>query len=220
MTSRRPYAGDITDKQYGKLTALRYSHSLNGSCYWICRCECGTEKPVCKKALYQGRAVSCGRRECRADYMDPTVARANKRLRGYKNSAKRKGLLWELSDPEAFALFQSGCFYCGLSPEPLNGIDRKDSDRGYVQGNVVPCCKTCNYAKRVMGPDEFIRWIRRVARHQNSLAQKHREGLAQSSLTVFDVLDLYDPAAEEVPPVVVQTAGVTDFRESRAIPLN
>lgn len=42
------------------------------------------------------------------------------------------------------------CYYCG---HPLNetgiGLDRLDSDRGYVLDNVVPCCGTCNMAKGV-----------------------------------------------------------------------
>lgn len=39
-----------------------------------------------------------------------------------------------------------------------NGIDRIDSNDGYVQGNVVPCCKYCNMAKMDRTQDEFLKW--------------------------------------------------------------
>lgn len=43
-----------------------------------------------------------------------------------------------------------------------NGIDRIDNNRGYVKENCVPCCKTCNYAKRKMDLLTFKEWARRL----------------------------------------------------------
>lgn len=34
-----------------------------------------------------------------------------------------------------------------------------------TKDNVVPCCKTCNYAKREMSGEEFRNWIGRVFFH-------------------------------------------------------
>jgi hypothetical protein len=47
-----------------------------------------------------------------------------------------------------------------------NGIDRKDNAAGYVEGNVVPCCKTCNYVKKSMLYGDFMAFIIKVGRHQ------------------------------------------------------
>ena len=44
----------------------------------------------------------------------------------------------------------------------VNGIDRVDSSKGYVEDNVVSCCKYCNTAKNTMSRDEFFKWIKRV----------------------------------------------------------
>ena len=41
-----------------------------------------------------------------------------------------------------------------------NGIDRIDSDKGYKIGNVVSCCKQCNYAKGKQSQPNFIEWIK------------------------------------------------------------
>lgn len=42
------------------------------------------------------------------------------------------------------------CFYCQL---PLGktgiGLDRIDNARGYVDGNVLPCCTLCNYVRYI-----------------------------------------------------------------------
>lgn len=43
-----------------------------------------------------------------------------------------------------------------------NGIDRMDNSKGYVDGNVLPCCSICNHAKHVMNYDDFISWINRI----------------------------------------------------------
>lgn len=43
-----------------------------------------------------------------------------------------------------------------------NGIDRIDSNKGYVVDNVIPCCKYCNIAKSDMTQKEFYDWIESV----------------------------------------------------------
>lgn len=43
-----------------------------------------------------------------------------------------------------------------------NGIDRIDSSMGYVEGNVVSCCKYCNMAKSNRSTQEFLEWVEQV----------------------------------------------------------
>ena len=60
------------------------------------------------------------------------------------------------------------CTYCGDEPnncftDRLNknykvkysGIDRIDSNIGYIKNNVVPCCNKCNTAKSILSQNEF-----------------------------------------------------------------
>lgn len=42
------------------------------------------------------------------------------------------------------------------------GIDRVDSDKGYVTGNVLPCCRICNCAKGTLTKTEFECWAKRL----------------------------------------------------------
>jgi len=41
----------------------------------------------------------------------------------------------------------------------FNGIDRVNNSAGYTNHNTVPCCKTCNLAKRDSTVEEFENWI-------------------------------------------------------------
>lgn len=63
-----------------------------------------------------------------------------------KKDAKKRGINFtlELHDIEGF--WQKPCAYCGEKLE-LVSIDRVDNSIGYVYGNVVPCCRWCNYTK-------------------------------------------------------------------------
>jgi hypothetical protein len=81
----------------------------------------------------------------------------------YRKSARLKGIEHQMSDVKMLEFLKSDCFYCGAQPNPLNGIDRVDNSRGYVDGNVVTACRICNYAKRDMSLEEFKTWILQVA---------------------------------------------------------
>jgi hypothetical protein len=80
-------------------------------------------------------------------------------LRSYKNNSRKLGRSWMLSDEFALQLCHSACHYCGHISTPRNGIDRKDSKRGYELDNVLPCCWPCNHAKRDMPYEQFLRQI-------------------------------------------------------------
>lgn len=43
-----------------------------------------------------------------------------------------------------------------------NGIDRKDSNVGYVYENCVPCCSKCNFVKNKIPYKDFLHYIRRL----------------------------------------------------------
>lgn len=65
-------------------------------------------------------------------------------------------------------LVHSDCHYCGAHGDPLNGLDRVDSNKGYEPGNIVPCCRWCNRAKFTRAPEEFIEHARRIANRHTS----------------------------------------------------
>lgn len=74
-----------------------------------------------------------------------------------KRAAKIKGLKVSLTIQDLEKLTSiSYCTYCGggLSDTGHN-LDRLDSSKGYVKGNVVPCCSGCNSLKsNILSPVE------------------------------------------------------------------
>jgi hypothetical protein len=88
----------------------------------------------------------------------------SRRLVRYKSAAKERRIAYELSREEFMSFWQKPCHYCGEPIETI-GIDRIDNTRGYVMGNCVPCCRTCNIAKSQMTLEEFLAWAARLAKH-------------------------------------------------------
>ena len=138
-----------------------------------CICECGNERLKLADELYKKRGVhlSCG-----CDYTTgKKIANTNQGfvLRTYINSSKKVGRFWGLTPEDAILLFESNCHYCGIEPSNIskkstafppyfyNGIDRINNDVGYIKGNVVSCCKHCNFSKQDRDYNEFIQWGKR-----------------------------------------------------------
>ena len=119
--------------------------------------------------------------------MDTSIGRAsehpaarNRILRIYKNSARLRGLEWDLPDEIFFGMLDQPCVYCGDALRNLqvmrcrgythasryNGVDRKDSAAGYTEDNCVPCCGECNKAKHNTPYLQWMAWLARIVRHQ------------------------------------------------------
>lgn len=51
---------DIIGKKFGRLTALRFSHTKNYKQYWIFKCDCGNEHITQLSHVKRGKIKSCG----------------------------------------------------------------------------------------------------------------------------------------------------------------
>ena len=172
---------DLKGERFGKLLVVAFSHSDKG-CWWLCRCDCGTERAYRSAALRHGRTQSCGcshadRAKKNAEETGYT-AQWKRAAYAYYNGARQRGIPYNLSYDETIALLKQDCHYCKAPPSNVtktgrtgqikivhSGIDRVDNTKGYETGNVVSCCKVCNLAKRDMTTEEFLTWVHRVARH-------------------------------------------------------
>lgn len=50
----------MENKKFGRWTVIRFIEKRKSDKYWLCRCECGTEKAVAGKSLRKGDSRSCG----------------------------------------------------------------------------------------------------------------------------------------------------------------
>ena len=89
-----------------------------------------------------------------------------KKLNTYKNSAKRRKVEFELNMELFMQYWNKPCFYCGSEIKTI-GLDRKDNNKGYVIGNIIPCCSRCNSMKSNMNTDDFINQCKQIILNQN-----------------------------------------------------
>jgi hypothetical protein len=83
---------------------------------------------------------------------------ANVNYNDYKLRANRKDLDFDLSKSFFNEKIKEPCYLCGkkVSMTHKNGLDRFDSDIGYIEKNINSCCGNCNMIKRDYKYDDFI----------------------------------------------------------------
>lgn len=65
-----------------------------------------------------------------------------------KSQAVDRNLSWSITLEQYKNLRDQNCSYCSQPLPPAGvGLDRINSDKGYVLSNVVPCCSMCNSVK-------------------------------------------------------------------------
>ena len=142
----------------------------------LCTCDCGLEVIVPLSTLLDKIAESCGC-ETFALRRPAGISARNRVLKAYRSAARRRALVWALTDDDFDKITAQACHYCGCPPSArsvqaqgrseftYNGIDRVDNALGYTTGNVVPCCKQCNHAKSDMPYADFMAWIARLTEY-------------------------------------------------------
>ena len=177
---------------HGRLKVLRRAtkdelsrtQKRNSGAYWVCQCKCENLTVVSGGNLRARITKSCGclaeevKSQIRHTAKPEGVAAMNSLMRSYKQRAREHNWDWKITRDEFAKLTSCKCYYCGGEPSQThhkpnangsyiyNGIDRIDSDRGYVVDNVVACCKWCNYAKHDKTVEEFLHWAKLLAKHQ------------------------------------------------------
>ena len=82
-------------------------------------------------------------------------------FQNYRLKSSKRGIKFSVKFDEFMEIATSNCYYCGDPPSNIrkytyrdrvflsyyNGIDRVDNNKGYVKGNMVPCCRICNKIK-------------------------------------------------------------------------
>jgi len=159
---------DLSRKKFGKLTVISYA----GKGKWNCLCDCGKESIVYGANLKTKNTRSCGCLNTHCKYIDETIVAKKSLYQVYKKTAEKRNLKFDIDFNRFIEITQQNCFYCGLRPTQFrkyyqkkflyNGLDRLDSRQGYIEGNIVACCKICNRMKWSRTKDEFFQWIKNI----------------------------------------------------------
>lgn len=145
----------------------------------ICRCDCGRFADVNTNNLMRGLRKTCGHKECefhRQDYANSGKANVGfaghegihgSKWSGIRCGAIRRGILFEIDIKEAWELFEKQRHCCALTGLPIKfgrryvdgntaSLDRIDSNKGYVPGNVHWVHKDVNKMKMDFSMERFV----------------------------------------------------------------
>jgi hypothetical protein len=142
---------------------------------YICDCGNKTINKSFTKVKKQKMCLRC--RKTNAHKINKETS-FNMLFNDYVRSAKIRHLDFSLTREKFAELTKEKCFYCGSVPSSVmrknaksgsyvyNGIDRRNSNIGYMLENSVSCCKLCNCAKRDLSIDDFINHIKKIYEYQ------------------------------------------------------
>lgn len=157
--------GNVLDKL--TIIDIRYE---NGKYRYECLCACGNSEVYNKNPLR--RSLLCNK--CLAveigvkNRLLNNEAAKNRLYGKYKKRIENKKKEFCLTKTQFNTFISEECYYCASPPsidsEKIirNGIDRIDSNIGYLIDNCVSCCETCNRAKSDKSMIEFLQWIEKL----------------------------------------------------------
>lgn len=174
---------DLTNKTFGKLLVMtKASSNRSGNITWLCKCQCGKEKVLSQDHLCRNKnsVKSCGcawhRKgkdhaqfggygEISGNWWYSHVLRERKQYIREKVSVT-------IGIKYAWNLFLKQNRKCALSGIPLiinatgnASIDRIDSSKGYVPGNIQWVDKHINFMKRTYSVKFFLDMCKKVVQY-------------------------------------------------------
>lgn len=176
----------MINKKFGKLTPIsEHSTTRNGHIRYVCKCECGNISNVLGTHLRQGNTISCGCAnkigiehkqwngvgEMSGGFWYSHIVRSANGDKGRRNEIEltiNKEYVWNL-----FLEQNRKCALSGIElkfPERYKdtswtaSLDRIDSSKGYIDGNVQWVHKDINMMKRTYSQEHFINMCKLVAK--------------------------------------------------------
>jgi hypothetical protein len=184
--------GDMIGQKFCKLTVLEKAdqifpkeakRKISKEAKWLCVCDCGNQKIVGSNALRRGISKSCGclqkEKNASMQYKEISHAFWMKIIR----AAESRSFVFEINQEYAWNLFLAQNRKCALSgvdiflTNPFSNkqtasLDRIDSLKGYIEGNVQWVHKKVNILKNNVKETEFIEWCRKI--YENSLRKNNQ----------------------------------------------
>jgi hypothetical protein len=171
---RKNLGADLVGRRFGKLLVIELlSERKNSQKYWKCLCDCGKEKNMRSGSLLAANVKSCG---CNQKESISTSYKniSGSWFSGIRNNAKNRKIDFDLTIEYLDNLLKKQNFQCKLSGLPLilimgtrqsqttASLDRIDSNKGYVEGNVQFVHKHINYMKWSHNEEYFLELCKRI----------------------------------------------------------
>lgn len=155
----------------GKLTIIEILPSISSRHgYVICSCICGGIRKIRVDQFRKDTSNGCNK--CGKGF---SFKPNSKLFRDYKSRANAKNQQFTLTFYQFEEFISKNCYYCNIEPVEhinkgkntiykfkSNGIDRLDSNLGYIIDNCVTSCGRCNIMKNNMKYKDFIEHINKI----------------------------------------------------------
>ena len=168
--------------KYGDFTVKKYlGLNKHGSRQWLCCCKCGFERIFLTSNLYGNgfkKATLCRKCYKQSIELHNRIEYVPNRF-WYKllNVANRRKIEVSITKKYIFNIYKKQNKKCSLTGEKLYftklksnyhryttaSLDRIDSSKGYIKGNVQWVCKKINMMKQQYSQKEFIEMCKKVA---------------------------------------------------------
>lgn len=146
---------------------------------WLCQCKCGNQRWIQGNELMNlNRCFEC--QQCAAKRRGNNQAVANgkigemtlSRYSKLKRSASIRNIPFKVSMEYLWELFVSQKHLCAITGDYIEhlknaSLDRIDSTKGYIKGNVQWVTYQANVSKHTMSMEQFYNFCRKVLNHAN-----------------------------------------------------
>lgn len=175
----------LVGQKFGKLTVLEgIGNTKKGLVIWKCKCDCGNIKNFTTTCLRYSKSCGClnhrtgpnssewtGYGEISGGYWD-----------NLKQRNKYKKFEFSITIEEIWELFlkqDRKCVFSGIElkfttnhrnkkGDQTASLDRIDSSKGYITGNIQWVHKRINMMKQSMKDEDFINWCRLIAKNREN----------------------------------------------------
>ena len=174
---------ELKGQKFGKLLVKEFAGHKNNLRQWLCICDCGNEKIVRGGHLTKGFTKSCG---CESHPKQSN----HKSWKGYeeipldffttiKRNAERRNIEFDITIEYIWEIFVKQNKKCALSGKDLKfgrivrdkkgknvSVDRIDSSKGYVNGNIQWIDKQINIMKNNLNETEFLQLCNDIIKYK------------------------------------------------------
>lgn len=183
---------ELKSKKYGNLAVLEEFFEDTKERRVLCQCDCGNKKIIMVSALRRGKSTTCG-----DNTKHNKSGKMSKRFNGfelvsgslmnrYAKRAKHANMEFNITAEYIYNLFVNQNETCTLSgiklimpflssnPRGWRGtasLDRIDSSKGYIEGNVQWVHKDLNTMKWSFTQELFFKYCKLVVDYQSGLVK-------------------------------------------------
>jgi len=191
----RPPKYDLTGQKFAHLTVIKMAiteKSKDRTWRCICRCDCGRKADINTNCLMRGLSKTCGHKDCEYHRQDYTNNGKNnvkftgyeelsgQKWSAYKCGAKRRKIEFNITIQYAWNLFINQNRKCALTGEDIffgktntsectASLDRIDSSKGYIEGNLHWVHKDVNLMKMALSIDRLYELCKKIVKNDNVL---------------------------------------------------